>query len=77
MVILRIGSKGELFLPKKLREELELSPGSKVEVRVEGDSLVIKPIPSLKEVLSQPSLVEVSLEEFHEFRKELSRRAES
>jgi AbrB family looped-hinge helix DNA binding protein len=73
----RVGSKGELFLPKKIREELGLHPHTKVIYRVEGNRLVVEPIPSLDEVLKKQPSVEITLEEFHEFRRELSRRAES
>ncbi|NHV99206.1 MAG: AbrB/MazE/SpoVT family DNA-binding domain-containing protein [Thaumarchaeota archaeon] len=73
----RVGSKGELFLPKKIREELGLHPHTKVIYRVEGNRLVVEPIPSLEEVLKKQPSVEITLEEFHEFRRELSRRAES
>jgi AbrB family looped-hinge helix DNA binding protein len=73
----RVGSKGELFLPKKIREELGLHPHTKVIYKVEGNRLVVEPIPSLEEVLKKQPSVEITLEEFHEFRRELSRRAES
>jgi len=73
----RVGSKGELFLPKKIREELGLRPHTKVIYKVEGNRLVVEPIPSLEEVLKKQPSVEITLEEFHEFRRELSRRAES
>ena len=73
----RVGSKGELFLPKKIREELGLRPHTKVIYKVEGNRLVVEPIPSLEEVLKKQPSVEITLEEFHEFRRELSRSAES
>ncbi len=73
----RVGSKGELFLPKKIREELGLRPHTKVIYKVEGNRLVVEPIPSLEDVLKKQPSVEITLEEFHEFRRELSRRAES
>ena len=73
----RVGSKGELFLPKKIREELGLRPHTKVIYKVEGNRLVVEPIPSLEEVLKKQPSVEITLEEFHEFRRGLSRSAES
>ena len=36
----------------------------------------LSPIPSLEDVLEEKPIVEITLEEFHEFRKELSRKAE-
>ena len=77
MIESRVGSKGELFLPKEIRGKLGLRPHSKVIYRVEGGRLIVEPIPSLEDVLREPPSVEITLEEFHSFRRELSRRAES
>ncbi len=73
----RVGSKGELFPPKEIREKLGLRPHSKVIYRVEGGRLMVEPIPSLEDVLREPPSMEITLEEFHSFRRELSRRAEA
>mgnify|MGYP003884868031 CR=1 FL=1 len=43
----RVGSKGELFPPKEIREKLGLRPHTKVVYRVEGGKLVVEPIPCL------------------------------
>jgi len=77
MIESRVGSKGELFPPKEIREKLGLRPHSKVIYRVEGGRLIVEPIPSLEDVLRESPSVEITLEEFHSFRRELSRRAES
>jgi len=34
-------------------------------------------VPSIEEILNEPTFVEVNLEEFHKFRKELSQKAET
>jgi len=73
----RVGSKGELFPPKEIREKLGLKPHTKVIYRVEEGRLIVEPIPSLEEVLKEPPEVEITLEEFYEFRRKLSQRAES
>jgi len=73
----RVGSKGELFPPKEIREKLGLKPGVKVVYRIEGERLVVEPVPSLEDVLKEEPVIEVSLEEFHEFRRELSKEVES
>jgi len=69
----RVGSKGELFPPKDVREKLGLRPHTKVIFKVEGGRLVVEPIPSLEEVLEEPSPVEITLEEFYGLRREISR----
>lgn len=73
----RVGSKGELFPPKEIRETLGLHAHTKVIYKIEGGRLVVEPVPSLEEVLKRPSPVEITLEEFQKDRKELSRKAES
>jgi AbrB family looped-hinge helix DNA binding protein len=73
----RVGSKGELFPPKEIREKLGLNAYTKVIYKVEGGRLIVEPVPSIEEILNEPTLVEVTLEEFHKFRKELSQKAET
>ncbi|RLI11833.1 AbrB/MazE/SpoVT family DNA-binding domain-containing protein [Candidatus Bathyarchaeota archaeon] len=76
IIIGRVGSKGELFPPKRVREALGLKPHMKVIYRVERGRLVVEPIPSLEDVLKEQPAVEITPEEFYEFRKKLSREAE-
>lgn len=73
----RVGSKGELFPPKNIREKLGLQPHTPVIYKIEDDRLIVEPIPSLQEVFNEPSAIEITLEEFHKHRKELSKKAES
>jgi len=73
----RVGSKGELFLPKDVREKLGLRAHVKVIYKIEDGRLVVEPVPGLEDVLKEPPSVEVTLEEFHGFTRELSRKAES
>ena len=72
----RVGSKGELFPSKEIREKLKLNAHTKVIYKVEAGRLIVEPIPSLKEVLEEKPSVEITLEEFHKQRKELSTKAE-
>jgi bifunctional DNA-binding transcriptional regulator/antitoxin component of YhaV-PrlF toxin-antitoxin module len=73
----RVGSKGELFPPKEIREKLGLRAHARVIYRIEDGRLVVESVPSLEEVLKEPPSVELTLEEFHRHRKELSWKAES
>jgi len=73
----RVGSKGELFPPKEIREKLGLRPHTKVLYKIEEGRLLVEPVPSLEEVLKEPPSVEITLKEFHNFRKALSKRVES
>ncbi len=73
----RVGSKGELFPPKEMREKLGLRAHTKVLYKIEDGRLVVEPVPSLEEVINEAPSVETTLEEFHKHRKALSRKAES
>ncbi len=73
----RVGSKGELFPPKNIREKLGLHAHTQVIYKIEDDRLIVEPIPSLQEVFNEPSAIEITLKEFHKHRKELSKKAES
>lgn len=73
----RVGSKGELFPPKEIREKLGLRAHVRVIYKIEEGRLVVEPVPNLEDVLKEPPSVEITLEEFHGFRRELSRKAES
>ena len=73
----RVGSKGELFPPKEIREKLGLHAHVKVIYKIEEGRLIVEPVPNLEDVLKEPPSVEVTLEEFQRFRRELSRKAES
>jgi AbrB family looped-hinge helix DNA binding protein len=73
----RVGSKGELFPPKEIREKLGLRAHARVIYKIEDGRLVVEPVPSLEQAMKEPSSVETTLEEFHKHRKELSRKAES
>jgi AbrB family looped-hinge helix DNA binding protein len=73
----RVGSKGELFPPKEIREKLGLKPCTKVLYKIESGRLIVEPIPTIKEVLQENTTVEITLEEFHKQRKELSQKAET
>jgi len=73
----RVGSKGELFPPKDIRDKLGLYAHTKVIYKIEGGRLVVEPVPSLEEVLKETPSVEITIEDFHKHRKDLSRKAES
>lgn len=73
----RVGSKGELFPPKAIRERLGLHAHMKVIYKIDGGKLVVELVPSLEEVLREQPSVEITLEDFHRHRKELSKKAES
>ena len=72
----RVGSKGEFFPSKGIREKLKLTAHAKVIYKIEAGRLIVEPIPNLKGMLEEKLSVEITFEEFHKQRKELSMKAE-
>ena len=66
MSIGKVGSKGELFPPKKLREEIGLIEGSSVIYRVLEGRLIIEKIPSIEDQLNKKTKAKISLRELKE-----------
>jgi AbrB family looped-hinge helix DNA binding protein len=73
----RVGSKGEIFPPKEMREKLGLHPHTKIKYKIEDGRLVVEPIPTLLDVLNEPQEIETTLGELNKFRKDLSKKSES
>jgi len=46
--ITSLSTKGQIVIPQKIREKLNLSPGSKLMVIQEGDNILLKPISAPK-----------------------------
>jgi len=63
-------SKGQMTLPKEVRDDLKLKPGDKVEFIREGDRYVLKPrtkrIGDFAGLLHRPGMKPVSIEEMNE-----------
>ena len=53
----QVGSKGELFLPKKLRDAAGINPGDKIFFEL-GDkgTIIVNKIPDLLELLKHPAI---------------------
>jgi len=73
----RIGSKGEIFPPKEIREKLGLKPRTEVTYKIEGTKLIVEPVPTLEDVLTKPSMIEETINDVRKFRRELSKKTES
>ena len=49
--LVRISSKGQMVIPKAIREKLKLTPKKAVIVELMGDYVVVKPMPNLRKTL--------------------------
>jgi len=81
----RVGSKGELFLPKKLRDAAGINPGDKIffELSDKG-AIIVNKVPDLLELLKHPVIgkavtpdeIERDLEQVQKDQIELSEKDE-
>ena len=71
-MILKIGSKGEIFPPKSLREKLGFEPDQPILLHVHKDQLIIRKVHSLEELLQTPTKVKISYHAWKQFKEELS-----
>jgi len=75
-IILKIGSKGEIFPPKKIREKLGLTPNQPILMTVHRDKLIIRKLHSIDNILSTPSKVKISYHAWKQFKKDLTEEIE-
>lgn len=74
----KIGSKGELYTPVKIRSELGFNPGTQVKFTTLPDGrLLITKIPSVKELLSKPPIARITVEEAESISEEIQKEMES
>ncbi len=52
----RVGSKGELFPPKTIRDSLGLKPGDRIFFEIRGGVLIVRRVPDVLELLKRPPL---------------------
>jgi len=70
--ILKIGSKGEIFPPKEIREYLGLTQNQPIIMSIQEDKLIIRKLHSLEKILAEPPKVTISYHAWKEFRNTLS-----
>ena len=68
----KVGSKGELFPPKKIREAVGLVSNQRVKYSAIQGRLVVEKIPGIEEKLAQEPKIVVTLEELKQDRWKLS-----
>ncbi len=72
----KVGSKGELFPSKKIREAIGLKKNQKIKYSVVHGRLIIEKIPDPITLLSQSPKVNISWNEFKKDRQKLSKELE-
>lgn len=70
-MILKIGSKGEIFPPKIIREKLGFEPNQPILLFVHQDQLIVRKIYSMEEILNVPPKTKISYHAWKQFKEEL------
>ena len=68
--ILKIGSKGEIFPPKEVRDYLGLNKDQKILMKLYSNRIIVQKIDSLEEILSEPTNVKISYHAFKSIKSE-------
>lgn len=61
--ILKVGKKGEIYTPKKLRLRIGLSPGNEIIAITKGNQLLLKKKKTIIELLEDETIASVSEQE--------------
>ncbi|MHA1582348.1 MAG: AbrB/MazE/SpoVT family DNA-binding domain-containing protein [Candidatus Baldrarchaeia archaeon] len=76
MSIAKISSKGQITIPKEIRELLRLKPGDRVKIEVKGDFAILTPLKKPSESMKglgrnvKKKLKLTAVELVHELREE-------
>ncbi|MBN1215469.1 MAG: AbrB/MazE/SpoVT family DNA-binding domain-containing protein [Candidatus Lokiarchaeota archaeon] len=71
-MVLKVGSKGEIFPPKEIREKLGLKPNQPIVMTIHQDKLIIRKLYSLDEILKTPPKVKISYHAWKQFKDDLN-----
>ena len=72
-----VSSKGQIAIPKRVREELNLSEGSKLNLEVRGHEIVLSKGDAWKKLRGAAADMPDLMEKFAAFRKEEREREQS
>ena len=70
-MILKIGSKGEIFPPKIIREKLGFEPNQPILLFIHQDQLIVRKIYTMEEILNVPPKTKISYHAWKQFKEEL------
>lgn len=72
--VLKVGKRGELYTPKKLRLKIGLATGDEFVAVVEGEAIILRKRKTILDLLDEEPLATVSDEELKEERRSLEKR---
>ncbi len=68
--VLKIGSKGEIFPPKVVREYLGFNKNQAILMKVYSNRIVVQKIDFLEEILKKPTDIKISYHVFKNMKSE-------
>ena len=71
--VVKVGKKGELYTPKKLRLQIGLDPGSEFIAVVKGDEIIFRKRKTITNLLEEEAIATVSEEEVKKERRMLEK----
>jgi AbrB family looped-hinge helix DNA binding protein len=71
--IVKVGKKGELYTPKKLRLQMGLDPGTKFIAVVKGDEIILRKRKTMVNLLEEDAIATVSEKEVKKERDKLEK----
>lgn len=74
--VIKIGSKGEIFPPKELRQSLGLEPNQPIIIYQYKNTLIIRKITSLEEILQQEPKITISYHAWKQLDQEINEELE-
>jgi len=72
--ILKVGRKGEIYTPKKLRLRIGLSPGNEIIATTKGNQLLLKKKKTIIELLEDETIASVTEQELKNERRLLEKK---
>jgi AbrB family looped-hinge helix DNA binding protein len=71
--VVKVGKKGELYTPKKLRLQLGLDPGSELIAQVKGEQIILRKRKTVISLLEEDTIAAVSEAEIKKGRELLEK----
>ena len=68
--IIKVGSKGEIFPPKEVREYLGFQPNQTLILKVYRNRLILEKFVALEEILKQPATAKISYHALKQIKSE-------
>ena len=72
--ILKVGKKGEIYTPKKLRLRIGISPGNEIIATTKGNQLLLKKKKTIIELLEDETIASVTEQELKNERRLLEKK---